>query len=259
MLHPLFRLSSYLRFLTRSKGAHSLHSPFIFKLYTEAIKGTDSHPNFAKIEQLRRESSRLTRIDSGAAGADTGSRRLGEIVKTSAVPQHYGQLLYRLANYLRSETILELGTSTGFSTMYLASSSHVKKLVSIEASKERSGLAAQHLQKLNLRVPQLYTGLFEEVLPKVLPELGKPDLVLIDGDHRSEALLRNFGAILPNVHNDSVMIIDDIHWNADMEKAWEEIKQMPEVRVTADLYRLGLVFFRKEQAKEHFRLRFPLI
>jgi hypothetical protein len=41
-----------------------------------------------------------------------------------------------------------------------------------------------------------------------------------------------------------------------MEEAWEEIKSHPKVTVTIDLFFLGLVFFRKEQVKENFCLRF---
>jgi hypothetical protein len=40
-----------------------------------------------------------------------------------------------------------------------------------------------------------------------------------------------------------------------MTRAWEEIKADPRVRVTIDLFFIGIVMFRKEQVKEHFRLR----
>jgi hypothetical protein len=40
-----------------------------------------------------------------------------------------------------------------------------------------------------------------------------------------------------------------------MEAAWEEIKTHPEVRVSIDTFFLGLVFFRKEQVKQHFTIR----
>jgi hypothetical protein len=40
-----------------------------------------------------------------------------------------------------------------------------------------------------------------------------------------------------------------------MTQAWEEIKADPMVRVTVDLFFVGLVYFRVEQVKEHFRLR----
>jgi hypothetical protein len=40
-----------------------------------------------------------------------------------------------------------------------------------------------------------------------------------------------------------------------MEEAWETIKNHPKVTVTIDTFQWGLVFFRKEQPKEHFVIR----
>ena len=40
-----------------------------------------------------------------------------------------------------------------------------------------------------------------------------------------------------------------------MERAWEAIKAHPEVRLTVDLFYIGLVFFRRNQPKQHFSLR----
>ena len=81
------------------------------------------------------------------------------------------------------------------------------------------------------------------------------DLLYIDGNHQKEATLSYFEKLLTTVHNDSVMIFDDIHWSKGMEEAWEEIKAHPKVRVTVDTFQWGLVFFRREQEKEHFVIR----
>jgi len=40
-----------------------------------------------------------------------------------------------------------------------------------------------------------------------------------------------------------------------MQLAWEEIKKHPKVSVSIDTYFWGIVFFRKEQKKEHFTIR----
>ena len=80
-------------------------------------------------------------------------------------------------------------------------------------------------------------------------------LLYIDGNHTKEATLRYFQKLLPYTHNDSVMIFDDIHWSAEMEEAWEEIKKHPAVTVTIDTFFWGFVFFRKEQEKQDFVIR----
>ena len=83
----------------------------------------------------------------------------------------------------------------------------------------------------------------------------KFDLLYIDGNHQREATIEYFEKLLPTIHNDSVMIFDDIHWSQGMEAAWEAIKAHPKVTVTIDTFQWGLVFFRREQEKEHFVIR----
>jgi hypothetical protein len=53
------------------------------------------------------------------------------------------------------------------------------------------------------------------------------------------------------LHNDTLILIDAPH----EEPSWEQLKAHPMVRVTVDLFYCGVVFLRKEQAKEHFKIR----
>lgn len=56
-------------------------------------------------------------------------------------------------------------------------------------------------------------------------------------------------------HNDSLLLVDDIHKNNTHLSIWEKLKNHPRVTVTVDLYYCGAVFFRQEQAREHFKIR----
>ncbi len=61
--------------------------------------------------------------------------------------------------------------------------------------------------------------------------------------------------MLNTTENDSFWILEDIHANAAAEAVWQTLQQNPKVTVTIDTYHFGLVFFRREQAKEHFIIR----
>ena len=76
-----------------------------------------------------------------------------------------------------------------------------------------------------------------------------------DGNHSKEATLRYVVKLLPTLTANTLWIFDDIHWSRDMEGAWNYIKDMPEVTVSIDTFQWGLVFFRKEQVKQHFIIR----
>ncbi len=61
--------------------------------------------------------------------------------------------------------------------------------------------------------------------------------------------------LLITSENDSFWILENIHANGTTEKLWQTLKQNPKVTVTIDIYYFGLVFFRREQVKEHFIIR----
>ena len=52
-----------------------------------------------------------------------------------------------------------------------------------------------------------------------------------------------------------IVIIRRIHQSKESEKKWQEIIKIEDATVTIDLFYFGLVFFRKEQRKEHFIIR----
>ena len=97
-------------------------------------------------------------------------------------------------------------------------------------------------------------GNFKETLPKVVKE-QKFNLIYFDGNHNKKATLNYFNTCMQTITNNSVWIFDDIYWNKEMKSAWSEIKKHPKVKVTVDLFHWGIVFFRKEQEKEHFKIR----
>jgi hypothetical protein len=54
-----------------------------------------------------------------------------------------------------------------------------------------------------------------------------------------------------------VILISNLPTAKEMESSWEKIKMHCDVKLTIDLYKLGIVFFRQEQLeKENFIIRF---
>lgn len=97
---------------------------------------------------------------------------------------------------------------------------------------------------------------FNHVLVSTLKKIGIPELVFFDGNHTKEATLRYFEACLQFIAERTVFVFDDIYWSPGMKEAWEVIVSHPEVRTSIDLYRLGVVFFDKKIAKQHFVLKY---
>ena len=253
---------AYLRFWLRSGNAHGLHSPFVFGLYTSVVRHTGLYKTYAPIEARRLEllsSPASISVTDFGAGSHTGAgqqRHVAAIARTAAKPPQLAQLLFRLANYFRPATILELGTSLGLTTAYLAAANTRARVLTFEGCPNVAAVAQETFASLGLGNIDIIEGNIDHTLAPALAALQKPiDFAFFDGNHRYEPTLRYFEHCLNHRTDDSVFVFDDIHWSEEMERAWETIKAHPEVTLTVDLFYIGLVFFRKNQPKQHFWLR----
>lgn len=255
-------IKKYIRYYLKSSNEHSVHSPFVFDLVTKVLYNKEQYYCFPSIEklraQLKADNSSVDVLDLGAGtlSKNTVARKVNQIVSTSVKPAKQAQLLFRLVNYFQPQTVLELGTSLGITTLYLANAVKTAQLITIEGSPEIAKKAGQNFEKFKIKNVEQIIGNIDLELTPAIVKLGKLDFVFFDGNHRKQATINYFEQCLKRAHNESVFVFDDIHWSDEMEEAWEYIKQHKEVTCTIDLFFMGLVFFRKEQAKEHFVIRY---
>ncbi len=251
-------------YLSASDGkGHGTHSPFIFHFITKVLNDKRHYPAYDKVEQLREElltDKTILTIEDFGAGSSVGQankRTIAGIAKNSGKPKKFGQLLYRLVKEYQPDTIVELGTSLGITTSYLALAKPGAKLVTMEGAGEVAAVAGKNFQKLEIGPIQTELGNFDTTLSSVLQSLPVVDFAFIDGNHQQEPTERYFYELLPKTNHYSLLVFDDIHWSSGMEKAWKTIRAHPAVRCTIDLFFIGIVFFREEfREKQHFRIRF---
>ncbi len=164
-------------------------------------------------------------------------------------------MLFRVTNYFQPATILEIGTSLGLATSALALGNPKAKVVTIEGCPNTANVAQNQLAEFDCNNVEGVISEFESFLISENIQATNYNLIYFDGNHSKKATLAYFELLLPTTDNDSVWILDDIHWSEDMEKAWKIIKKHPKVKVTIDTFQWGFVFFRHEQEKEHFIIR----
>ena len=265
MYSPLKLAAKYFRYYlgASSKKGHGTHSPFVFGFIKNVLNTTTSSAITKPIENLRREllndrrSIDIQDYGAGSVGGSKRTRSISSIIKTSAKPPRYAQLLSRIVSYYKPINILELGTSMGITTSYLALGNPEGRVITIEGSSVIASKAVANFQQLEITNVRVVPGIFEEVLDEVLKEMPFPDLVFIDGNHRYQPTINYFNQLLSHVRNDSILIFDDIHWSREMEEAWKTISSNPEVTCTIDLFFIGIVLFRQEfREKQHFCIRY---
>lgn len=240
---------------------HGTHSPFVYQLLEEVIYKKGNYYNYDKVASLRSRLLRDTRtievVDLGAGSKKLNNlRKINQITKVSVKNKKLGELIYRMAVHFQPKLTLELGTSLGITTSYLALANTNGNVISLEGDPETRKIAIENFQSLNISNIKSIEGNFDDQLPKLLEHLSEIDFAFLDGNHRKEPTLSYLKQILPKLKNGSCVIIDDIYWSREMTEAWEEIIKMPEFTVSIDLFYFGILFIRKEQKKEHFIIKF---
>lgn len=280
----IYRVGSYLRhsLTARHTGGHGIHSPYLFEWVRMVMSDENSYYAWREIEKVRANMLADTRevefedygsraaycLEDGSRTAyslENGSgaayglvfrerRRVCDIAKRSLAKKKYAQMLARLVNWLDDGlTIVELGTSLGVTTAYMAAMDSRNKVVTYEGCSEVATIAKENWKSLGIRNIECRVG---EITADVLErDLDEVDVAFIDANHTYTSTLAYFNVLAKKVHAKSVIVVDDIHYNPEMERAWKEICADERVTSTMDLYQMGLAFFDKHYWKRHYGIR----
>ena len=282
----LYQIKSYLKFLWYSKNEHAVHSPFVFNLITKCFydkelkldpSGSEQAKQYTILKEYRKSllenknTIEVTDFGTGSKVFKSNKRQICKIARTAGISSKRAELLFRITNYFQPTTILEIGTSLGLATSALALGSRsrsfgtgtIAKITTLEGCPETAKIAKLQLAKLpslaqsrnNINNVELVVTEFNNYLENYQLQPENCQLIFFDGNHSKTATLKYFELLLPTICNETLWIFDDIHWSPEMKEAWDIIKEHPKVTVTIDTFQWGLVFFRKEQPKEHFVIR----
>ena len=215
---------------------------------------------FDNITSLRKELERnnleieVTDFGAGSKVFKTNKRRIADIAAKAGISKKRGKLLAKTVAYFKPKHILEIGSSLGISTGYMAAGNPQAQITTMEGCPTIAGIAKKNYAALGYSNINMIVGRFEDNLDKVLKDKTF-DLIFFDGNHQKKPTISYFEKCLKTAHEDSVFIFDDIHWTEEMEAAWDHIRNHKKVSLSVDTYKWGLVFFHKGRGKEHFTLR----
>lgn len=242
---------------------HHIHSPYLYELVRLIIYDDNAYYCYRNIEHRRRQlKTNVKVIDVEDFGTGkSGKRVVGDIACTSLESPKVAQMLFRTVNFLRRHAkaplqILELGTSLGITTSYLAYADSKSHVTTFEGSSTIAEVAQSTFSKLNLTNIDVIVGNIDDTLPAYLSNVNAPlDFIFVDANHTCEATLRYVKALLPYCHHKTILAIDDIHHSEDMEKAWAQLKTLDEVTSSMDFFHCGFLFFDKQYLKRNYKLR----
>ncbi len=263
MYNKITLASKYLRYLlfaSNGKG-HGVHSPFVYQFIEQVLNDKKNYAVYGTIEKRRRELLQDTSVieveDFGAGSAiiKTKQRIVKDIAASSLKNKKFAQLLYRMVAYYKPQHIIELGTSFGTTTSYLAQAQPLAQVHTFEGATAIANIAQQSIHALSN--VHIHLGNIDDTLPQHLNSLNHVDFAFVDGNHQEQATINYFLLLLKKSHDQTILVFDDIHWSDGMEKAWAYITNHKAVTLSVDLFFIGIIMISKDfKVKQDFRVRF---
>lgn len=254
-----FQIGEYLKYFLHKVNDHSLQSPFIFDFYQQIVKNPvairDEIEVLRKSLKASKELIPWEEIGAGSRISNSDFRKVSEIAKSSSTPSDFSRVLAQMIRHFEFKTVVELGTSLGLNSAYLAH--EVERLITFEGNRNVLTHAEANFAKLNLSTKvETVFGDLDETFQSHVATWDTIDLLYLDANHRYEPTVRYFKTALEKKHSGSIFVFDDIHWSKGMRKAWDEIIAHPEVTLSIDLFEAGFVFFDPNLEKKSYTLNF---
>jgi 16S rRNA G966 N2-methylase RsmD len=260
-----FQIGEFLRFFRNAVTKYQLHSPFVFELACAVVEDERWFYAFRDVEGVRQQMLTsdvpLEVMPTSPSPAPANRRKnkcqsVRSLARKSSISAKGGQFLFRLTNHLQPQRIIELGTSLGIATMYLASAAREARFIGLEANSGIADVARINLKMLgpNKKL-RIIEGDLERNLQIALKELEQPDLIFFNGCDAPEKTLRFFETSLSGAHLKTVFVFSQSHETKDWSETWTQIKAHPRVTLTLDFFVLSLVFIDPDfREKQHFNI-----
>jgi predicted O-methyltransferase YrrM len=236
-----WRILKYIEhlFYRKYRKGHGIHSPYLYEFVSKVVFN-----------------AQRTEVPERIVEEHLKLRSQNRFVRRASVSEKRGALLYRIARWFQPEMIVELGTGMGISTIYLASAAPEAALHSIERDMDRASKAAQLICRICPGPVSIHWGEMGEKLEDILPLVPGRYVAFVDGDHNYEPTLHYARDLLERAGDEAIIVMDDIYWSRGMYRAWKEISSWQEVRVSVDLFHLGILLLRRDLHKRQIKIKF---
>lgn len=252
------RLLKYIRYRLASghRRGFGLHSPYLFHLMTNVIEEDLPYYKYLLVEKIR---AKLLRSDERIGIVENGEKHLvpiGKAVKSLSIDAKYGQLLFRLVNFYKPNAVVEYGADTGVSTLYLAFPASRTDVFALCRQPELGDLARSIVDRYgvgNVRwqkdtdICHTLEGIVDSLPEKTFLYFHKTDV------EELRPLLRRLVA-LPQKR--LFVVLPNLYDTAGMWQLWREMCGNDRVRLSLNLYEVGLLIVDPELQKEDYTLDF---
>ena len=208
-------------------------------------------------QNLLRSSDYIEVHDCGAGSRvfKGKSRKVKKIARHVLQSKRVAFALLRVLIFWRSQgrrmKILEMGTSLGLTTAYLAASGW--DVETWEGCQQTSNYARNNWKALGCDGQiKSKVGTFKSLMEE---SQGGWDVVFLDGHHDRDATLAYVECLKTQLNPGGAILIDDIGWSKGMKEAWAQLLKDPHWNATMTWRGKGWLFNRDGEIEQHLKLR----
>ena len=144
------------------------------------------------------------------------------------------RMIFRIVQDQQPDTMLEIGNRTGIETQYMIHACPKATCKSIAHAPNKED---------------------DKSLKLALLQMEKLDFVFFNAPAERSQRMNEFRLCLQKMHEDSLFVVNHIHKTPELAFTWKLMRNHPEVRVSIDLYSIGLLFFRSDLPKCKLRIK----
>jgi len=231
----------------------------MFSFWNEVVKGEYQNKRWDAIEKCRKDllnnkkAIHVTDFGAGSKVLKGNERRISDIAKYQLQSTKDGQLLARIIHHHSYRNVLELGSSLGISSAYLAC--EAIKVSTMEGCPNILKCAQGVWESLKLDNIHPYLGNIDEKLEELINS-KEFDFCVIDANHSYDACIRYWEVIEPIIKEGGALVFDDIYWDKEMTKAWREICLRTKATLKLDFFHFGILIFNSNTSEQAYTLKY---
>lgn len=213
----------------KTKRGFGVHSPFVYYFLTEIVSSKYPFYAYPSIEILR-------------AKCEKENLRTKQSYKTDK----YYQLLYRISNYINLNSLVSIGDNNSFSVFSLLLPAFNSK-ATVFTDRSEVSVFFTYLKDYisSKRINYLSSdSIRNQPVPKI-------DLLLISSskDNSFSSLFSYLNYLLPSMHDNTIILIEDINDAFPVNQFWHELRQHQSITLMIDFYYFGVAFLDKNYHK----------
>lgn len=229
---------NYIRYRLKAKDEYSIHSPFMFDLFTQGLKTKFPKQVYRKLKK-----------DWKAFECKSSNLHLNLKHKNNL-------FICRIATYFAPKQIHIISDNYNNLALYLSVALPQSKILFFTQNVENISAIKQASSETGSANTEIHYAKNSERLLECLNESVKADLVIIDCKKDVYDLQDTMERIVARCSENTVIILSDAFCNPAIEEQWEWFLRNNQIKVTADFFLCKVAFLTQNPVKkQHYILR----